>query len=82
MVGLISFFTTESCVEIDVRKAFTHAFNQMTEIPVFTQFDVWKPYKKEHIIESFHPLTLYLVKCTGEAMFFNKNLLFSIRAVF
>ena len=45
----------------------------MTEIPVFTQFDVWKPYKKEHIIESFHPLTLYLVKCTGEAMFFNKT---------
>ena len=41
------FFTTESCVEIDVRKAFTHAFNQMTEIPVFAQFDVWKPYKKE-----------------------------------
>ena len=64
------FFTTEACVEIDVRKAFTHAFNQMTEIPVFTQFDVWKPYKKEHSIESFHPLTLYLVKCTGEAMFF------------
>ena len=66
------FFTTESCVEIDVRKAFTHAFNQMTEIPVFTQFDVWKPYKKEYKIESFHPLTLYLVKSKGEAMFFNK----------
>ena len=45
----------------------------MTEIPVFTQFDVWKPYKKEYKIESFHPLTLYLVKCTGEAMFFNKT---------
>ena len=58
---------------IDVRKAFTHAFNQMTEIPVFTQFDAWKPYKKEHSIESFHSLTLYLVKCTGEAMFFNKT---------
>ena len=66
------FFTTESCVEIDVRKAFTYAFNQMTEIPVFTQFDVWKPYKKEYKIESFHPLTLYLVKSKGEAMFFNK----------
>ena len=66
------FFTTESCVEIDVRKAFTHAFNQMTEIPVFTQFDVWKPYKKEYKIEAFHPLNLYLVKSKGEAMFFNK----------
>ena len=66
-------FTTESCVEIDVRKAFTHAFNQMTEIPVFTQFDVWKPYKKEYKIETFHPLTSYLDKCTGEAMFFNKT---------
>ena len=64
------FFTTESCVEIDVRKAFTHAFNQITEIPVFTQFDVWKPYKKECQIETFHPLTLYLVKSNGEAMFF------------
>ena len=68
------FFTTESCVEIDVRKAFTHAFSQMTEIPVFTtQFDVWKPYKKEYKMETFHPLTLYLVKANGEAMFFNKT---------
>ena len=67
------FFTTESCVEIDVRKAFTHAFNQMTEIPVFTQFDVRKPYKKEYKMETFHPLTLYLVKSNSEAMFFNKT---------
>ena len=66
------FFTTESCVEIDVRKAFTHALNQMTEIPVFTQFDVWKSYKKEYKIESFHPLTLCLAKSNGKAMFFNK----------
>ena len=64
------FFTTGSCVEIDVKKAFTHAFNQMTEIRVFTQFDVWKPYKKEYKTKLFHPLTLYLVQCTGEAMFF------------
>ena len=67
------FFTTGSCVEIDVRKAFTHAFNQMTEIPGFTQFDVWKPYNREYKIELFHPLTLYVLKCTGEAMFFNKT---------
>ena len=65
-------FTTGSCVKIDVRKAFTHAFNQMTKTPEFTQFDVWKPYRKEHKTESFHSLTLYLVKCTGEASFSTK----------
>ena len=28
-------FMTETTTEIDVRKAYTHAFNQITEIPVF-----------------------------------------------
>ena len=36
------FYMPEHTVEIDIRKAFTHAFNKIKEIPVFTQFDVWK----------------------------------------
>ena len=46
----------------------------MTEIPVFAQVDVWKPYKKEYKTESFHPLALYLVTCTGEAIFFTQHI--------
>ena len=65
---------SESCVEIDVRKAFTHAFNKITKIPIFTQFDVWKPFDyKKHDYQELHELTLYLVKPKNATMFFNKS---------
>ena len=58
-------------MEIDVRKAFTHAFNKITKIPVFTQFDVWKPFDyKKHDYQALHELTLYLVKPKSATMFF------------
>ena len=35
-------YTPEVTTEIDVRKAYTSAFNKIAEIPVFPQFDIWK----------------------------------------
>ena len=56
--------------EIDVRKAYTSAFNKIAEIPVFTQFDIWKPFNGT--VTDFHDLTLYLVKPIKRSIFFNK----------
>ena len=47
----------EHCVEIDRRKAYTWAYNQIVEVPVFCEFNIWKPYDKH----GFNDLTLYLV---------------------
>ena len=64
---------TETSTEIDVRKAYTHAFNQITEIPVFNQFDIWKQFNyKAHDYSNFHELTLFLVKPREQALFFHK----------
>ena len=69
-----TFFMPEHTVEIDIIKAFTHAFNKMKEIPVFTQFDVWKHYDyMKHDHRKLHELTLYLVKANKPTMFFNKT---------
>ena len=66
-------FMSETTTEIDVRKAYTHAFNQITEIPVFNQFDIWKQFSyKAHDYSKFHELTLFLVKPKEQALFFNK----------
>ena len=64
-------FMPETTTEIDVRKAYTHAFNQITEIPVFNQFDIWKHFNyKAHDYSKFHELTLFLVKPKEQALFF------------
>ena len=63
------FYTPEVATEIDVRKAYTSAFNKITEIPVFTQFDIWKPFNGN--VTDFHDLT-HLVKPTKRSLFFNK----------
>ena len=63
-------YTPEVTTEIDVRKAYTSAFNKIAEIPVFTQFDIWKPFNGS--VSDFHDLTLYLVKLTKRSLFFNK----------
>ena len=63
-------FMSETTTEIDVRKAYTHAFNQITEIPVFNQFDIWKQFSyKNHDYIKFHKLTLFLVKPKEQALF-------------
>ena len=67
-------FMSETTTEIDVRKAYTHAFNQITEIPVFNQFDIWKHFGyTSHDYSKFHELTLFLVKPKEQALFFNKR---------
>ena len=67
-------FMPGTTTEIDVRKAYTHAFNQITEIPVFNQFDIWKQFNyKTHDYSKFHELTLFLVKPREQALFFNKT---------
>ena len=63
-------YTPEVTTEIDIRKAYTSAFNKIAEIPVFTQFDIWKPFNGS--VTDFHDLTLYLVKPTKRSLFFNK----------
>ena len=73
------FYVPEHTVEIDIRKAFTHAFNKIKEILVFTQFDVWRHYDyMKHHHRKLHELTLHLVKANKPTMFFNKiyNLLY------
>ena len=67
-------FMSETTTEIDVRKAYTHAFNQITEIPVFNQFDIWNHFNyKAHDYSKFHELTLFLVKPKEQALLFNKT---------
>ena len=53
----------EKLIEIDVSKAYTAAFCNITEIPIFNEFDAWKPYDNEPIL----PLSLYVVKGSQRA---------------
>ena len=67
-------FMPDTTTEIDVRKAYTHSFNQIKEIPVFNQFDIWKHFNyKTQDYSKFHELTLFLVKPRQQALFFNKT---------
>ena len=67
-------FMPEATTEIHVRKTYTYAFNQITEIPVFNQFGVWKQFSyKNHDYSKFHELTLFLAKPKEQALIFNKT---------
>ena len=66
-------------IEIDISKAFTHAFITISEIPVFNQFDIWRAFDDTTDIYDLHDLTLYyiekkttILKRTGR-MLFNKK---------
>ena len=37
-------------IEIDVSKAYTSAFSDITEVPIFNEFDAFKPYGGEEIL--------------------------------
>ena len=56
--------------EIDRSKAFTWAFTQIKEIPVFSEFDEWKPFGDDTHIEV---LNLYMVQVYSSNIFFNKK---------
>ena len=67
-------------IEINVSKAFTHAFITISEIPVFSQFDIWRAFDDTTDIYDLHDLTLcyiekktILLKRTGRLLF-NKNI--------
>ena len=58
-------------IEIDISKAFTSAFQQMTEIPVFNEFDSFTIYKNELISLD----CIYIIKAkVGNLFFFQQNL--------
>ena len=47
----------ENEIEIDISKAFTHAFITISEIPVFNQFDIWRSFDDTTDIYDLHDLT-------------------------
>ena len=62
----------EKC-SIDTRKAFCKAGSDIVKVPVFKEFDVWKPYGDKADVNRFGDCTLYLVKACQGNIFFNKK---------
>jgi hypothetical protein len=56
-------------IELDISKAFTHAFSQIVEIPIFNEFDSFTIYNNEPISLN----NLYIVKVESGNLFFNKT---------
>jgi hypothetical protein len=56
-------------IEIDVSKAFTFAFSQIAEIPIFNEFDCFQQYINEPIALN----NLYIVKVQACNLSFNKT---------
>ena len=63
--------TTHGLIEIDMSKAYTSAFMAIDRVPVFNEFDIFKPYPEGQKIED---LNLYIVSGTeSNKLFFNKT---------
>ena len=60
----------EKLVEIDIGKAYSAAFGCITEIPIFTEFDIWKSYVVDTVIND---LSFYMVYTEKPSLFFNKR---------
>ena len=61
-------------VEIDKRKAYTKSAMEITKIPVFSRFDIWKKYDyTKNDFNKMSDLTLYYVKGKVKNIFFNKT---------
>ena len=58
---------------IDTRKACSKAGSDIVKVPVFKEFDVWKPYSDKAGVNRFGDYTLYLVKACQGNIFFNKK---------
>ena len=56
--------------EIDIGKAYSAAFSCIKEIPIFTEFDIWKSYVVDTVIND---LSFYLVYTEKANLFFNKR---------
>ena len=44
-----------SLIEIDVSKAYTAAFTEITEIPILSEFDAFRPYEYEPVRSTARP---------------------------
>ena len=64
---------TELC-SIDKRKAFSKSASDIIKVPVFNEFDVWKPYGYKSDVNRYGDYTLSLVKACQGNIFFNKKL--------
>ena len=58
---------------IDIRKAFTHSASQIVKIPVFREFDVYRPYGLKSDFNRLGDYTLCLIKACQGNIFFNKT---------
>jgi len=57
--------------EIDISKAFTSAFSSIERIPIFNEFDTWKPCRgRSFKTYDINELSLYMVKSTKLNLFF------------
>ena len=63
---------TELC-SIDKRKAFSKSASDIVKVPVFKEFDVWKPYGDKSDVHKYGDYTLYIVKACQGNIFFNKK---------
>ena len=67
-------------IEIDLCKAFTKAFMDISKIIAFNQFDVWKACDNTFNIDNHHELTMYYIRVSDltTSVFFNPTrILFS-----
>ena len=60
----------DDLIEIDISKAFTSALSTIKEIPVYNEFDIWKGFVDDLIINDF---SLYIVLVNKPNLFFKKN---------
>jgi hypothetical protein len=68
-VGILKKCKKHELVEIDIRKAYTHAFTKIKQVPVFTEFDSFRPYCGEDI-ENY---SIYIVKVKELSLMFPKT---------
>ena len=69
-------------IEIDMCKAFTKAFMDISKIIVFNQFDVWRACGNSFNISNHHELTMYYIKvnCLFNSIYLNPtHILFNKR---
>ena len=72
-IASTGYFDTEVMegVEIDINKAYTKGTMDITRIPIFCEFDIWKKYDVEkHNFNKMNDLTLFYVKSKVKNMFF------------
>ena len=61
-------------IELDRRKAYTKSTMDVFEVPVFSEFDIWRKYDySKNDFNKMNALRLYLVKSKGRNLFFNRT---------